>query len=169
MKKIILSLALLALTASSAWAQTKSENTHITKTRDLFITVTAPPQPTDAARLSYEYAGKELFVVRPNGSVELDESLRGACSPDKLLEALILAEKEFVSDENQRPVRRDLSRPWLDPAIVFETWPNERTTIGFIDNRTAAEKLRDQAKELERKSEAAQKIRQIVKDCSPQK
>lgn len=90
-------------------------------------------------------------IFHPNGRVEvLDESLRGPCSPDKILEALKLADAEFVRDPNE-------------PAIVRL---NGHDWASYEDSQlTPAQLLRRQAIELERKSAAAQKIKALLKAC----
>lgn len=76
------------------------------------------------------------------------------CTPETLLEALKLADNEFVHDPNEP----------LNPYNAIFSLP-----IHTIDLRTPAERLRAEAEEkatgLERKSAAAKRIRQVLADC----
>lgn len=87
------------------------------------------------------------------------------CSNAALLSALEDALTEFVIDPNPKPESR-LS-VWAD-AVTFEgDWVIQGVSSTYIrDLRTPAQKLKDQAAELERKSELAKRLRQIRNSCA---
>ena len=71
------------------------------------------------------------------------------CSSQELFAALQVANKEFVNDPNVV----QSGTIWLD-------------TVYHQDLRTPADRLRGQALELERKSDAAQLIKRTLENCA---
>ncbi len=116
--------------------------------------------------------GKWRFEGDADASVKLlveELNKQSRCTSAVLLAALDDALKEFVIDPNPSPV-------WFTGGSGFVTFAGSPTVktitlenLGYGDApdlRTPAQKLRDQAAELERKSELAKRIRQIRDDCS---
>lgn len=105
------------------------------------------------------------------GALTTGSSARSSCGSAVLLAALEEADKEFVEDPNMRAVPDD-PRDSIPPDFTAPGWISRDDGTYRIfsrDNRTPAKKLRDkadaEAKELERRSAVARRIRAVIRNC----